>query len=144
MYWVIKWCFEWWLISFISCLASLLKYCHKLWIERQIVVRWKHVSFFCMENTWKRIFYSSSTLILQWIKLEKFVTQLKRQSIEVWQNEKRYSKGNNTSENPLPRQEIFKPVDHGKYEGEVRSQHLLLVQFSRWAFKLPCYLRKLL
>ena len=38
--------------------------------------------------------------------------QLKRQSIEAWQNEKHYSKGNNTSENPIPEQEIFKPVDH--------------------------------
>ena len=37
----------------------------------------------------------------------------------------------NTSENPIPRQEIFKPVDHVKYEGQVRSQHLLFVQFSR-------------
>ena len=41
--------------------------------------------------------------------------QLKRQSIEAWQNEKHYSKGNNTSENPIPRQEIFKPADHVKY-----------------------------
>ena len=32
--------------------------------------------------------------------------QLKRQSIEAWQNEKHSSKGNNTSENPIPRQEI--------------------------------------
>ena len=38
--------------------------------------------------------------------------QLKRQSVEAWQNEKHYSKGNNISENPIPRQEIFKPVDH--------------------------------
>ena len=70
--------------------------------------------------------------------------QLKRQSVEAWQNEKRYSKGNNTSKNPIPRQEIFKPVDHVKYEGQVRSQHLLFAQFSRLAFKLPLYLRKLL
>ena len=28
------------------------------------------------------------------------------QSEEAWQNEKHYSKGNNTSENPIPRQEI--------------------------------------
>ena len=55
--------------------------------------------------------------------------QLKRQCVEVWQNEKNYSKGNNTSENPIPRQEIFKSVDHVKYEGHVRSQHLLFVQF---------------
>ena len=42
--------------------------------------------------------------------------QLKRQSVEAWQNEKHYSKGNNTSENPIPRREIFKPADHVKYE----------------------------
>ena len=57
--------------------------------------------------------------------------QLKRQSVEAWHNEKYYSKGNYTSENQIPRQEIFKPVDHAKYEGQVRSQHLLFVQFSR-------------
>ena len=28
--------------------------------------------------------------------------QLKRQSVEAWQNEKHYSKGNNTSESPIP------------------------------------------
>ena len=46
--------------------------------------------------------------------------ELKRQSIEAWQNEKHYLKGNNNSENPIPRQEIFKPVDHVKYEGQAR------------------------
>ena len=56
--------------------------------------------------------------------------QLKRQSVEASKNEKHYAKGNNTSENPIPRQEIFKPVDHVKYEGQARSQHLLFVQFS--------------
>ena len=56
--------------------------------------------------------------------------QLKRQSVETWLYEKRYSKGNNTSRiNPIPRQEIFKPVDHVKYEGQIRSQYLLFVQF---------------
>ena len=44
-----------------------------------------------------------------------------RQSVEDWQNEKLYSKGINTSVNPIPREEIFKPVDHVKYEGQVRS-----------------------
>ena len=34
--------------------------------------------------------------------------QLKRQSVEAWQNEKHYSKGSNTSENPIPRQEVRK------------------------------------
>ena len=70
--------------------------------------------------------------------------QLKKQSVEAWQNGKHYSKGNNASENPIPGQEIFKPVDHMKYEGQVKSQHLLFVQFSPWPFKLLCYLRKLL
>ena len=45
--------------------------------------------------------------------------QLKRQFAEAWQNEKHYSKGNDTGKNPIPRQEIFKPVDHVKYEGQV-------------------------
>ena len=53
-----------------------------------------------------------------------------------------YSKENNTSENPIPRREIsqdlsvafncsLKSVDHVKYEGQVRSQHLLFAPFSR-------------
>ena len=59
--------------------------------------------------------------------------QLKRQSVEEWQNEKYYSKESNNSANPIPRsgQEILKSVDHVKYEGSVGSQHLLFVQFSR-------------
>ena len=72
--------------------------------------------------------------------------QFRRQSVEDWQNEKHYSKENNTSENPIPRKEILKSVDHVKYEGQVRSgqvrsgqvrsgqvrsQHLSFVQFSR-------------
>ena len=43
--------------------------------------------------------------------------QLKRQSVEAWQNEKHNSKENNTNENPIPKREIFKSVDHVKYEG---------------------------
>ena len=57
--------------------------------------------------------------------------QLKRQSVEAWQNEKHYSKGINSSENPIPVQETFKPVDHVTYEDQIRSQRLLFVQFSR-------------
>ena len=57
--------------------------------------------------------------------------QLKRQSVETWQNEKHYSEEDNTSENPIPRREIFRSVDHVKYEGQVKSQHLLFVQFFR-------------
>ena len=45
-------------------------------------------------------------------------------SVEAWQNEKHYSKGNNTSENRIPRQEIFKLVDHVNYEGQIRSGHV--------------------
>ena len=43
--------------------------------------------------------------------------QLKKQSVEAWQNEKYYSKENNTSENPIPRQEISSQ--------KVRNQYLL-------------------
>ena len=50
--------------------------------------------------------------------------QLKRQSVDAWQNEKHHSKENNTSENPIPRREIFKPVDHVKYEGQVTTSCL--------------------
>ena len=52
------------------------------------------------------------------------------QSIEACQNKKHYSKENNTSENPIPRREIFKSVDHVKNEGQVKSQHSLILQFS--------------
>ena len=47
--------------------------------------------------------------------------QLKRQSVEAWKDEKHYSKENNTSKNPVPRREIFKSVDHVKYEGQVTT-----------------------
>ena len=46
----------------------------------------------------KEFFYSLSTLN----KLETFVMQLKRHSVEVWKNDEHYSKGNNTRENPIP------------------------------------------
>ena len=98
-----------------------------------MVVRWKACQ---LSSVWKilekEFFYSLSTLILHWIKLENFVMQLKRQSLEApaWQNEKHYSKENNTSENPVPKRDVFKSVDHVKYEGQVRSKHLLFVQFS--------------
>ena len=67
-----------------------------------------------LPSVWKileiEFFYSPSTLILHWIKLENFVMKLKRQAIEAWQNEKHDSKENNTIENPIPRREIFKSV----------------------------------
>ena len=47
--------------------------------------------------------------------------QLKRQSVDAWQNEKHYSKENNTSENPISRRDIFKSVDHVKYDGQVTT-----------------------
>ena len=43
--------------------------------------------------------------------------QLKSQSVEAWQNEKYYSEEKSTSENPISRGEIFKPVRHVKYDG---------------------------
>ena len=55
--------------------------------------------------------------------------QLKSQSVEAWQNEKHYSKENNTSEDPISRQEMFKPVDHVKYEGQVRYNICCLCRF---------------
>ena len=65
------------------------------------------------------------------LNLKTLLCNLKRQSVEACQNEKHYSKENNTSENSIPTREIFKSADHVKYEGQVRSQHLLSVQFSR-------------
>ena len=63
--------------------------------------------------------------------------QLKRQPIEASEIKKHYSKENNTSKKTIPRQEISPVIangicviDHVKYEGQVRSQHLLCVQFS--------------
>ena len=53
--------------------------------------------------------------------------QLKRQSVEAWQNEKHYSKENNTRENPITRREIFKSVDHVKYEGQVLQVTTIVV-----------------
>ena len=112
-----------------------IKYCHKLSFGLytksnggsmkacQYLMYGKYVE--------KEFFHSLSILILHYTKLENFVMLLKRQSVEAWQNEKHYSEENNTSENPISRREIFKSVDYMKYEGQVRSQHLLFVQFSR-------------
>ena len=86
-----------------------------------------------LSSVWKILekdfFYSLSMVILHRIKLENFVMQLKRQSVEAWQNEKHYSKGNNASENSISRQQIFEPVNHVKYEGQVRSQHMNFLSF---------------
>ena len=96
------------------------------------MVRRKHVSYLLYGKYLKKnSFVPSPHQFFIELNLKNFVMQLKRQFVEAWQNEKHYSKGNNTSENPIPTQDIFRPVDHVKYEGQVRSQHLLLVQFSR-------------
>ena len=74
-----------------------------------------------MENTWKRILlfplHINSSLNKAW----KLCYAIEGQSVEAWQNEKHYSKENNASENPMPRQEIFKSVDHVKYEDQVTT-----------------------
>ena len=130
------------IFHFVLCQSSLLStvinfvYKDKWLFDESMSV------IFCMENTWKEFFYSLSTLIPHWTKLGNFVMQLKRKSVGAWKNEKYYSKENNTSENPISRQDIFKSVDHVKCEGQVRSQHLLFVQFSRWSFKLSWLLTK--
>ena len=83
---VIKWCCEWWLILFISCFANLLtEFCHKVCIQRQMVIRWKHFSYFLYGKYLKKNSFIPSP---HWLKLENFVMQLKRQSVEAWQNEK--------------------------------------------------------
>ena len=56
---------------------------------------------------------------------------------------KHYSKENNTSENPIPRREIFESVDHVKNEGQVRSQHVVCAGFSL-SFQAVVLLTKLL
>ena len=96
-----------------------VKYCHKLCIQRQMVVRWKRVGYFLYGKYLKKNSF-----------IENFVMQLKRQSVEAWQNEKRYSQ-----KGIIPARNL-KPVHHVKYEDQVRSQHLLFAQFSPWAFKL--------
>ena len=82
-----------------------------------------------LSSVWKTLEKENSFIPSQHQFFIKLNLQLKRQSIEAWQNEKPYSKENDTSENPIPRRGIFKSVDHVKYEGQVRS-HLLFVQFS--------------
>ena len=56
-----------------------------------MVVRWKHVSYLLYGKYWKK-FYSLFTLILHWIKLENFVMQLKRRSIDALQKKSIFQK----------------------------------------------------
>ena len=113
---------------FMPCQPSLLSaaksfvYKDKLWFDESMSV------IFCMENAWKKYFYSLSTWILHWIKLENFVMQLKRQSVEAWQNEKHCSKGNNTSENRIRRQEISNQST--MWSTKVRSGHSICCLYS--------------
>ena len=61
--------------------------------------------------------------------------QLKRQSVEACRGlaeYKHYSKRNNTGESPISKQEIFKPVYHVKYEGQVRSGQVRSGQVTRF------------
>ena len=83
-----------------------------------MVVRWNPDSYFLYGKYLKKNSFIPSP---HWIKLENFVMQLKRQSVEAWQNEKHYSKGNNTSENPFPRQEISNQST--MWSTKVRSGH---------------------
>ena len=84
-----------------------------------MVVRFGSMKACQLSSVWKMLekefFYSLPTIILHLIKLENL--QLKRQSVEAWQNEKHYTKENNTSENHRPRRETFKSVDHVKCSG---------------------------
>ena len=70
-----------------------------------------------LPSVWKllkeRIVLFPLTLTLNSIKLENLVMQLKRQPIETCQNEKHYSKDNNTSENPISRREISQALVNG-------------------------------
>ena len=68
---------------FASCQSALLStvisfvYKDKWWFDESMSV------IFCIQRILeKELLYSLSTLILQWIKLENFVMQLKRQSVE--------------------------------------------------------------
>ena len=115
---------------FMLCQSSLLStvinfvYKDKWWFDKSISV------IFCMENTWKRILLFPPHTNFSWIKLENFVMQLKRHPAEAWQNEKHYSKENNISKNPIPRREIFKSVDHVKYEGQAVTTFVVCAVFS--------------
>ena len=90
--------------TFISCFASLL-----YWVLSKVLHTKTnggsktHDSYFLYGKYLKKNSFIPSP---HWIKLENFVMQLKMQSVEARQNEKHYSKGNNTSENPIPRHEI--------------------------------------
>ena len=47
--------------------------------------------------------------------------QLKRHSVKAWQNEKHYSKENNAARTQFEDEQIFRSVNHVKYEGQVTT-----------------------
>ena len=55
-----------------------------------------------------------------------------------------FSDGNNTSENPIPRHKNFQTCQpcEARRSGQVRSQHLLFVQFSSLSFQAVVLLTK--
>ena len=87
-----------------SSLSTVISFVYT--VQRQMVVRWKHASYFLYGKYLKKNSFIPSP---HWIEHENLVMQLKRQSIaiEAWQNEKHYSKGNNTSENPESQDKKF-------------------------------------
>ena len=116
------------LIVFISCFA---------------IVRWKHGNYLLFRKYLKKnSFIPFPHKFFIELNLKTFVMQLKRQSVEAWQNEKHYSNENTISQNPIPRREIFKSVNHEKYEGQVRSQHSLFVQIFPLSFQAVVLLTK--
>ena len=52
-----------------------------------------------------------------------------------------YSK-ENTSENPIPKREIFKSIDHVKYEGKVRSATFVVCAVFSLSFQAVMLLTK--
>ena len=93
------------------CQSSLLRtvisfvYKDKLWFNENMSV------IFCMEILEKKFFYSLSILkVLIELKLENFVMQLKRQSVEAWQNEKHCSKTRTLSQDKKGPVKLIKGV----------------------------------
>ena len=119
-----------------------IKYCHKLCIQRQMVVRWRHVSYLLYGKYLERILlfplHINSSLNWNW----NFVMQLKTQSVEAWQNESIIQK--RIPARTLSQDEKFSSRST-MWSTKVRSGHnILFVQLSPWAFKVSCYLQKLL
>ena len=116
-----------WFILFISCFASLL-----YWVLSQALYTKTNGGSIkaCQLFSVKKIF-EKILLFPRHIELN-LVMSLKRLSVEAWQNKKHYSTGNNTSKNPIPRQEISNQSTMWSTQvrsGQVRSQHCCLCSF---------------